>query len=123
MCGICADTRDPDGAAVRRMLPTMVHRGPDDEGIYVDREAGVAIGARRLSILDLEHGHQPISNEDGSIWAALNGEIYNYPELRERLLARGHDLRTTCDTEVLAHLAEDLGDDVAVALDGMYSFV
>jgi asparagine synthase (glutamine-hydrolysing) len=123
MCGICADTRDPDGAALRRMLPCMVHRGPDDEGAYVDPASGVGLGARRLSILDIAGGHQPIANEDGTIWAVLNGEIYNYPELRARLLARGHDLDTTCDTEVLVHLYEDLGEDLAVALDGMYAFV
>jgi asparagine synthase (glutamine-hydrolysing) len=104
------------------MNGTMTHRGPDDEGSYVDREAGVGLGARRLSIIDVEGGHQPLSNEDGSVWAALNGEIYNHPALRERLLAAGHTLRTGSDTEVLVHLYEELGDELVHALEGMYAF-
>ena len=104
------------------MNGTMTHRGPDDEGSFVDREAGVGLGARRLSIIDVEGGHQPLSNEDGSVWAALNGEIYNHPALRERLLAAGHTLRTGSDTEVLVHLYEELGDELVHALEGMYAF-
>ncbi len=122
MCGICAHTRDHDGSAVRRMNARMVHRGPDDEGVHVDAEVGVALGARRLSIIDVAGGHQPVSNEDGSVWAALNGEIYNHPELQQRLLARGHRLRSRTDTEVLVHLYEDVGDDLVHALEGMFAF-
>jgi asparagine synthase (glutamine-hydrolysing) len=100
----------------------MIERGPDDEGSYVDREAGVSLGARRLSILDVEGGHQPLANEDGTIWAVLNGEIYNYPALRERLLSRGHTLATRTDTEVLVHLYEDFGEELVHAVEGMFAF-
>jgi asparagine synthase (glutamine-hydrolysing) len=123
MCGICAHTRDPHGAAVRAMNAEIEHRGPDDEGRFVDPDAGVALGARRLSIIDVAGGHQPIANESGQVVAALNGEIYNYPELRETLLARGHELRTRCDTEVLVHLYEDHGAELVHALEGMFAFV
>jgi asparagine synthase (glutamine-hydrolysing) len=122
VCGICGSTRDPDGAAVEAMNRVLRHRGPDDEGRYLDPEAGLALGARRLSIIDVEGGHQPLSNEDGSVWAALNGEIYNHPALREQLLERGHDLRSRTDTEVLVHLYEELGDELVDALEGMYAF-
>ena len=104
------------------MNATMTHRGPDDEGAFVDRATGVALGARRLSIIDVEGGHQPLSNEDGTVWAALNGEIYNHPALRRRLLEAGHTLQTGSDTEVLVHLYEDLGDQLVHALEGMYAF-
>ena len=105
------------------MNAEIEHRGPDDEGHFVDLEAGVALGARRLSIIDVAGGHQPIANETGKVVAALNGEIYNYPELRETLLARGHELRTRCDTEVLVHLYEDHGAELVHALEGMFAFV
>jgi asparagine synthase (glutamine-hydrolysing) len=100
----------------------MIERGPDDEGRFVDPEAGVALGARRLSILDVEGGHQPLANEDGNVWAVLNGEIYNYPALREQLLLRGHRLATSTDTEVLVHLYEDFGVELVHALEGMFAF-
>ena len=103
------------------MNAMMVHRGPDDEGCFVDA-CGVALGARRLSIIDVEGGHQPIGNEDGTIWAVLNGEIYNHPALRRELLLRGHELRSRTDTEVLVHLYEDYGDALVHALEGMYCF-
>jgi asparagine synthase (glutamine-hydrolysing) len=122
MCGICGHTNDRDGAAVERMNRTMVHRGPDDGGVYVDRDAGLALGARRLSIIDVEGGHQPLSNEDGSVWVALNGEIYNHPELRERLRARGHRFASDTDTEVLVHLYEEQADALVHSLEGMYAF-
>lgn len=122
MCGICGHTEDRDLAAVGRMNRTMAHRGPDDEGDYVDRESGVALGARRLSIIDLAGGHQPLSNEDGTVWVAFNGEIYNHADLRERLRARGHRFSTTTDTEVLVHLYEDHGDALVHALEGMFTF-
>ena len=90
------------------MTGAIAHRGPDDEQIHI--EPGVALGARRLSIVDLAGGRQPISNEDGSIWVTQNGEIFEYPELQRELLARGHRLATRCDTELWAHLYEDLGE-------------
>jgi len=122
MCGICGSTRDPEGAAARAMNAAMVHRGPDDEGVYSDAAAGVSLGARRLSVIDVEHGHQPLSNEDGTIWAALNGEIYNHPRLQQLLRERGHTLATGTDTEVLVHLYEEYGADLVHALEGMFAF-
>jgi asparagine synthase (glutamine-hydrolysing) len=126
MCGIAgisgtdlsdnAETRD----LIARMLGAIEHRGPDDEGHYI--EAGVAMGMRRLAIIDLATGRQPISNEDGSIWVIFNGEIYNYRELRELLLARGHKLRTRTDTETIAHLYEDEGERCVERLRGMFAF-
>jgi len=102
------------------MLEAIVHRGPDDQGVHaVER---MAFGARRLSIIDLPGGHQPIANEDGSVVVAFNGELYNYRELRSRLQAAGHVLRTEGDTEVLVHLYEDLGDDLVHELRGMFTF-
>src|SRR2546430_5502280 len=122
MCGICGSTNDPDGRAVGSMNAAMVHRGPDDEGRWVDRETGVALGARRLSIIDVAGGHQPLSNEDGSVWAVLNGEVYNHPELQRGLRQTGHRLQTRSDTEVLVHLYEEYGDRLTHALEGMYAF-
>src|SRR4051794_9815341 len=110
MCGI-AGALDLTGArefATDRLLDmtgAIAHRGPDDEHTY--QEPGVALGARRLSIVDLAGGRQPLSNEDGSIWVAFNGELFEYPELRRELLARGHQLATRCDTEAWVHLYED----------------
>src|SRR4051794_7279461 len=101
MCGIAGATKDHEGRAVQAMAATLRHRGPDDEGLHCDPRSGVAIGARRLAILDLPGGHQPLSNEDGSVWVAFNGEIYNYAQLREQMQARGHRFATNCDTEVL----------------------
>jgi asparagine synthase (glutamine-hydrolysing) len=122
MCGICGATGAHTQAEVEAMNARMHHRGPDDEGTYLDPEAGVALGARRLSIIDLEGGHQPLSNEDGTVWAVLNGEIYNHPELRRALKGRGHRLATRTDTEVLVHLWEDHRDALVHALEGMYAF-
>jgi len=99
----------------------MVHRGPDDQGSFVD-PSGAALGARRLSVIDVEGGHQPVCNEDGTIWAVLNGEIYNHPALYAGLRARGHVSRSRTDTEVLVHLYEDYGDALVHALEGMYCF-
>src|SRR5689334_5534528 len=115
MCGI-AGYFLPNGAAgqgaadtgvVKAMCDVIRHRGPDDEGFHVD--GGCAIGMRRLSIIDLSTGHQPISNEDGSVWIVFNGEIYEYRELREWLIRRGHHFRTQSDTECIVHLYEELG--------------
>src|SRR5215469_12739066 len=104
---------------VHRMNETIVHRGPDDEGIFVGR--GIGLGFRRLSIIDLAGGHQPIPNEDDSLWVMLNGEIYNYPELRRELDANGHKFRTNSDTETIVHLYEDYGEDCFRRLRGMFA--
>jgi asparagine synthase (glutamine-hydrolysing) len=101
------------------MMSRIVHRGPDDSGTY--RHPQAALGFRRLSIVDLEGGHQPLSNEDGTIWTVFNGEIYNFPELRQRLQARGHVLRSAGDTEVLVHLYEDEGVGMFKHLRGMFA--
>ena len=98
----------------------MVHRGPDEEGVYLG--AGVGLGMRRLSIIDLEGGQQPISNEDGSIWVVFNGEIYNHRELRRQLTRDGHTFRTASDTETIVHLYEDLGARAVERLRGMFAF-
>lgn len=122
MCGIagCTGLRRAEGdVAVERMLARLSHRGPDAGGCRA--ADGWAIGARRLAILDLATGDQPVSNEDGTVHAVLNGEIYNYVELREELLARGHVLRSTGDTEVLVHLWEELGEGLLVKLRGMFA--
>ena len=121
MCGICGSTMDPRGDAVRRMADRMTHRGPDDEGFHVD-PSGVALGARRLSIIDVEGGHQPLRNEDGTVWAVLNGEIYNHPAAARPAARRGHVFASQTDTEVLVHLYEDYGADMVHALEGMYAF-
>jgi asparagine synthase (glutamine-hydrolysing) len=102
------------------MAGAIAHRGPDDEGFYF--KENVAMGMRRLSIIDLATGHQPISNEDGSVWVVFNGEIYNFPDLRRMLLSRGHRFSTQSDTEVIVHLYEDHGDDLVDHLNGMFAF-
>jgi asparagine synthase (glutamine-hydrolysing) len=125
MCGIAGMIQShPDGAVdqatVHRMCEAIVHRGPDDEGIFV--KAGVGLGMRRLSIIDLAGGHQPVFNEDKTIWVVFNGEIYNFPELRAELEKRGHHFYTHTDTEVIVHLYEDLGADCVKKLRGMFAF-
>src|SRR5437764_14912105 len=124
MCGICGEAasggRTPDPAVIARMCATMAHRGPDDHGVYTDQ--GVAIGMRRLSIIDVAGGHQPIANEDGSVWVVFNGEIYNFAELRARLESSGHHFRTRSDTEVIVHGYEEWGDEVLPRLNGMFAF-
>src|SRR6266571_769186 len=106
MCGICGKATwgdEPvDEAVVERMTETLVHRGPDDKGFYSG--PGVALGHRRLSIIDLNTGQQPISNEDQSIWLVFNGEIYNFKQLRLELLQRGHRFETQTDSEVIVRL-------------------
>ncbi|HEY2208364.1 MAG TPA: asparagine synthase (glutamine-hydrolyzing) [Gaiellaceae bacterium] len=122
MCGICGIATTRGGAdieALRAMSDLLVHRGPDSAGEHLD--GGIALAARRLSILDLEHGDQPIANEDGTCVVVQNGEIYNYPELRRELERAGHDLRTRCDTEALVHLYEDYGVGFAERLRGMFA--
>jgi asparagine synthase (glutamine-hydrolysing) len=123
MCGICVTVHDDgpaDPATLHAMCDRIVHRGPDSEGIDVD--GGVGLGMRRLSIIDLDGGHQPIYNEDRSLAVVFNGEIYNYRELRAELLARGHRLETHSDTEVLVHLYEDYGARSVERLRGMYAY-
>ncbi|MGH9668178.1 MAG: asparagine synthase (glutamine-hydrolyzing), partial [Bryobacteraceae bacterium] len=102
------------------MCDRIRHRGPDDEGLHVD--GGCAIGMRRLSIIDLSTGHQPISNEDGTVWVVFNGEIYNYQRLRQELIAKGHRFATNSDTETLIHLYEERGAAGLSELRGMFAF-
>ncbi len=125
MCGIAGIVKThPDGgvdpATVHRMCEAIVHRGPDDEGIYVT--SGVGLGMRRLSIIDLAGGHQPIFNEDKTVWIVFNGEIYNFVELCAELEKRGHHFRTKTDTEVIVHLYEELGSECVQKLRGMFAF-
>src|SRR6266566_2004827 len=123
MCGICGVAGgDParGGELVQRMCGSMVHRGPDDEGsIHLD---GVTLGMRRLSIIDIEGGHQPMANEDSTVWVVQNGEIYNHRQLREQLLAAGHRFATKSDTEVLVHGYEEWGERMIERLNGMFAF-
>lgn len=127
MCGIAGiaglDQLADEG--LRRLLQpmadTMTHRGPDDQGFYARGSMGIA--ARRLSIIDVEGGHQPVRNEDGTIWAAQNGEIYNFAELRRSLESVGHQFRANTDTEVLVHLYEEYGRDMVAHLRGIFAFV
>lgn len=125
MCGITGifefgrDAR-ASAAALREMCRVMTHRGPDDDGLYTDGCLG--LGMRRLSIVDLTTGHQPISNEDGTLWIVFNGEIYNHLALREQLIARGHSYSTHSDTETIVHLFEEYGADCVQHLRGMFAF-
>ena len=107
-------------ATLRRMAGVTIHRGPDDEGEY--RDEHIALGMRRLSILDLTGGQQPIANEDGTVHVVCNGEIYNYRELSETLRHAGHRVTTHSDSEVLVHLYEEYGDDCVTRLNGMFAF-
>src|SRR5437764_4376805 len=138
MCGIVgavsANYQAVASETVRRMCAAIRHRGPDDEGYYfneVDEKgsrsrfqgsASVGLGMRRLAIIDLQTGHQPIHNEDQSVWVVLNGEIYNYRELRAELEARGHRFYTQTDTEAIVHAYEEYGSDVPKRLRGMFAF-
>ncbi len=120
MCGIAGYIGYNDnGELIRRMAKTIQHRGPDDEGFYKTQK--VVLAARRLSIIDLTGGHQPISNETQTVWVVFNGEIYNFPELSEFLVKRGHVFKTRSDTEVIVHLYEEFGEDFASHLLGMFA--
>jgi len=122
MCGICGKY-SPAGIhpdELRRMLQAIAHRGPDDEGLYINGRIG--IGNRRLSIIDLPGGRQPICNEDEMVWVVYNGEIYNYKHLRRELEGKGHVFRTKTDTEVIVHLYEELGERCVEKLSGMFAF-
>jgi len=125
MCGIAGMVsasagEQIDAGVIHRMCQAIVHRGPDDEGIFV--KDGVGLGMRRLSIIDLAGGHQPVFNEDRTIWIVYNGEVYNFPELRAELLKRGHHFSTHTDTEVIVHLYEEMGADCVSKLRGMFAF-
>lgn len=125
MCGICgiynfSNGAPPDAGKLKRATDAIAHRGPDDAGVYLDGD--LALGNRRLSIIDLPGGHQPIANEDESIWITFNGEIYNYRELHASLAAHGHVFRTVSDTEVILHLYEERGVDCLESLRGMFAF-
>jgi asparagine synthase (glutamine-hydrolysing) len=119
MCGIAGVFGRGDRATVESMLATLTHRGPDDEFVVAGEQ--FSLGARRLSIVDVHGGRQPVANETATIWAAQNGELYNYPSVRPKLLAGGHVLHTHCDTEVLPHLYEQYGDDLPRHIDGMFA--
>ncbi|CAA7618719.1 Asparagine synthetase [Magnetospirillum sp. LM-5] len=121
MCGIAGFSGGPDPRRIAAMCDLLAHRGPDDHGYYTSPCNEMTLGHRRLSIIDLGTGHQPMSNEDGSIWVVFNGEIYNYKELIEELRPR-HRFATHSDTEVLVHLYEELGPDMVHRLNGMFSF-
>jgi asparagine synthase (glutamine-hydrolysing) len=123
MCGIAGiiQPKKGDKVALDMMLNRIVHRGPDDVGIFIDEN--VAIGMRRLSIIDVEGGKQPISSEDGSVIIVFNGEIYNFKELRNELLLNGHTFKTDTDTEAVLHLYEDKGEGVVNYLRGMFTFI
>ena len=123
MCGIAGLIGRPEetveAGEVHRMCQTIVHRGPDDEGTYTSGPVG--LGMRRLSIIDLSGGHQPIHNEDKTVWLVFNGEIYNFPELRRELEARGHRFYTNTDTEMIVHLYEEMGANCVKKLRGMFA--
>jgi len=127
MCGICGILAFSDGFACDErvtvaMRDAMIHRGPDDAGVWVSPGGRVALGHRRLSIVDVSHsGHQPMCNEDGSVWVAFNGEIYNHEQLRSELEERGHRYRSHCDTETIVHLYEEEGVRCTERLDGMFA--
>jgi len=125
MCGICgklnfAHDSPISAESVRRMLDPISHRGPDAEGIYTSGPVG--LGHKRLRIIDLATGKQPMCNEDGSVWVTYNGEVYNYKELTAYLVGKGHRFKSTSDTEVIVHLYEEFGEDCVKHLRGMFSF-
>src|SRR4051812_27495930 len=123
MCGITGfvsrDGEVAERGVLARMTATLAHRGPDGDGFHV--EGRVALGHRRLAIIDLAGGAQPMANEDGSVWVTYNGELYNEPALRSRLEGRGHVYRTASDTETLVHLYEDHGVESVAQLNGMFA--
>jgi len=125
MCGICgivdplAEAPPISEHALRSMVEVIRHRGPDDSGLHLG--GGAAIGMSRLSIIDLQGSHQPLANEDQAVWTVFNGEIFNFPELRAELSARGHRFSTEGDTEVIVHLYEELGADFPKRLRGMFA--
>ncbi len=126
MCGIAGKLffdrqRSVDIQEIKRMADTIAHRGPDDDGYYVKDNVG--LGFRRLSIIDLHTGHQPLSNAHGNIWITFNGEVYNYQEEREKLIQKGYQFKTRTDTEVIVNLYEEYGENCVDHLRGMFAFV
>ena len=125
MCGICGKwvmepNRSITTEEITKMNDSITHRGPDDSGIHINQ--GVAIAHRRLSIIDLEASKQPMCNEDGTVWIVYNGEVYNFQGLREYLLGKGHEFKTSGDTEVILHLYEEFGEECVKKLRGMFAF-
>lgn len=124
MCGIAGfvnpNLSESSELVLNRMLTRIQHRGPDECGLYLNKQA--CIGNVRLSIVDLASGQQPLSTEDGSMWIAYNGEVYNHLELKADLLKKGHRFRTNCDTEVVLHLYEEYGADCLSLLNGQFAF-
>lgn len=125
MCGISGwvhrdSAKQADAGILKRMNQTLCHRGPDEEGIYTKGNAGLAM--RRLAVIDVQGGHQPVSNEDGTVWMVFNGEIYNYAELRESLQKKGHVFRSKSDSETIVHLYEEYGKACVDHLRGMFAF-
>ena len=122
MCGIAGILGKPERTrgTIDKMVDVITHRGPDDRGILIEKD--FAFGMRRLSIIDLGGGHQPISNEDDTVTVVFNGEIYNHRELRPELIALGHIFKTDSDTEGLVHLYEQYGPDMLRKLRGMFGF-
>ena len=120
MCGIFGFAGSPDRQLLGRMAAAIVHRGPDDAGAF--ETPSVSLGHRRLSIIDREGGHQPVANEDETVWLVYNGEVYNYRELRAELEAAGHTFRTHCDSEVIVHAYEEWGAGCAARFNGMWAF-
>jgi asparagine synthase (glutamine-hydrolysing) len=126
MCGITGlayldESREVNKDIIINMANLLIHRGPDDEGYYVKKN--ISLGFRRLSIIDLKTGNQPLANEDGSIWIVFNGEIYNFKELRQKLEGQNHQFKTNADTEVIVHLFEQYGNNCVQYLRGMFAFV
>src|SRR5437867_5154644 len=123
MCGIAGTVNLSDDASIVRMTDIQSHRGPDDHGVKFFRDERVALGHRRLSIIDLTPaGHQPMSNDDETIWITFNGEIYNFIELRQELEQKGHRFKSQSDTEVIIRLYEQFGVDSVKRLNGMFAF-
>ena len=125
MCGICGYIQPTslgpiDSSHISTMCQTLIHRGPDDEGTYCSNS--IAMGTRRLSIIDVEGGHQPLGNEDDSIWVAHNGEIYNFPQIRKELIQKGHRFRTQTDTETIVHSYEEWAEEFIPHFHGMFAF-
>ena len=123
MCGLAGFSGPGDAQDLGAMSAALVHRGPDDAGEYMDSDAGVFLAHRRLAVIDIAGGVQPMSNEDGSVWVLFNGEIYNFKELRRELEAKGHVFHSHhSDTEVLVHGYEEWGEDLPSRLNGMFAF-
>lgn len=120
MCGIVGYLGQGNEEILKKMTASLKHRGPDDEGFYFKDNLG--LGHRRLSIIDLAGGHQPLSNEDDTIWLIFNGEIYNFQELRNKLKRKGHNFKTKTDSEVIIHLYEEKGEELCQELNGMFAF-